>query len=373
MYASLQSHLSMNSDVHRNSLYGKAIQQWIGGDDVVMDLGAGLGILGFLAARRGAAVHFVEPEQLLEIPRQVARINGFEQCQFHRSKVEDLPPLGPVDVIISVFTGNFLLTEDLLPSLFMARDRFLAPGGRLIPHCARMVVQPVSCADYYKKNIEQYTIAKAGDITIDYRLLRQYLVNNLYYDYFSDIEYEPLGSSEYFHELDFYQATSTACDDGVVTRIDQAGTCHGWIGWFDMGLGDDWLSTSPKSAKTHWRQVFLPLQTPLDVVPGEELAFHLLRPERGDWTWTTRRGGHFQRLSTFNSGPVDIELLRKHGNQNKPLLNSRGEAARWVLERFNGSMTLDDIAHAVVLRNPELFPGREEALHWIKGLVNRFT
>lgn len=373
MYFSLTAHVNMNSDVHRNTLYGKAIAGLVKPGDVVMDLGAGLGMLGFLAASQQTTVHFVEPEQLVEIPRQVAAAHGFEQCHFHRAKVEDLPDIGPVDVITSVFTGNFLLTEDLLPSLFNARDRFLAPGGRLIPHCAKMVVQPVSCPQFYHDNIEQYSSASALGVTIDYPMMRQYLVNTLYYDYFNAIDHVCLGAPQSFHHLDFYSAISTACDDGITATIDHGGTCHGWLGWFDIGLGEEWLSTSPAANKTHWRQVFLPLREPLDVAPGDTLGFHLHRPEQGDWTWTTKRAGISQRMSTFLSGPVDLAQLRKLGNSHRPRLNAKGEAARWVLDSFTGDLSLEEICTAVLHRFPGLFASKEKVHTWVKGFVSRYS
>jgi hypothetical protein len=43
-----------------------------------------------------------------------------------------------------------------------------------------------------------------------------------------------------------------------VTLI-QAGTCHGWLSWFQMRLLDEWLSTVGKPDATHWSPVFLPL------------------------------------------------------------------------------------------------------------------
>src|SRR5690606_41767489 len=66
----------MNSDAQRNQHYGDAISAQVRPGDRVMDLGAGLGMLGFMAARRGAAVHFVEPEDILEVPRQMAAAEG---------------------------------------------------------------------------------------------------------------------------------------------------------------------------------------------------------------------------------------------------------------------------------------------------------
>ena len=147
---------SMVLDDHRNGFYRRALEQVIGPESVVMDLG--LGILGFIAASLGAKkVLMVEPKTNQEAARRIAAGNGLEhKVEFIASTAEQLLSGVKVDVITSVFTGNFLLEEDLLPSLFLARDRFLKPSGSLIPDRAVMVVVPVSMSDFYDKHINRW-------------------------------------------------------------------------------------------------------------------------------------------------------------------------------------------------------------------------
>ena len=67
-------------------------------------------------------------------------------------------------------------------------------------------------------------------------------------------------------ELDFNTATKAACDHQVDVVIEKDGLCHGWVGWFQMRLVDEWLSTSGESNATHWCPVFLPLEEPVQVL-----------------------------------------------------------------------------------------------------------
>ena len=94
------------------------------------------------AARLGARrVYLVDPEDILEVAREVVRDNGLTgvvECL--RARIEDVRLPERADVIVSVLTGNFLVTEDLLETLFFARDELLAPGGILVPSAARMEV-----------------------------------------------------------------------------------------------------------------------------------------------------------------------------------------------------------------------------------------
>ena len=110
-------------DEVRNTAYGKAIEAAVRPDSVVIDLGAGLGLHGLVAARAGARkVYLVEPEPIVEITRQVVARNGLHNVEVVAKSAEKLELPEQADLIITVFTGNFLLGEDLLPVLFAARD-----------------------------------------------------------------------------------------------------------------------------------------------------------------------------------------------------------------------------------------------------------
>lgn len=154
-YQQVQSQRSMVFDTRRNQAYLQALEKVITPDSVVLDLGAGLGILGFLAAQLGAKrVYLVEPAEVITIAADIAKANGFSdrvKCLPGKIEEVDIPEL--VDVIISVFTGNFLLQEDLLPSLFYARDKYLKPDGVMIPNAAIMESVPVFAPEIHQKNI----------------------------------------------------------------------------------------------------------------------------------------------------------------------------------------------------------------------------
>ena len=58
-------------------------------------------------------------------------------------KVEDLASLpggDQVDVIVSEWMGYCLLYESMLDSVLVARNRFLRPGGAMLPDVASMFV-----------------------------------------------------------------------------------------------------------------------------------------------------------------------------------------------------------------------------------------
>lgn len=54
-------------------------------------------------------------------------------------------------------------------------------------------------------------------------------------------------------------ATRADGDKQVEVTLTQGGTCHGWLGWFQMRLLDEWLSTAGEPDSTHWGPVFMPV------------------------------------------------------------------------------------------------------------------
>lgn len=89
---------------------------------------------------------------------QVAKVNGFLKEEVDPNSgskgrgvmtvvagmIEDLDlsmpvPVQGVDVLVSEWMGYCLLFESMLPSVLHARDRWLKPGGSILPDTARMV------------------------------------------------------------------------------------------------------------------------------------------------------------------------------------------------------------------------------------------
>jgi SAM-dependent methyltransferase len=376
-YQSVDSHRSMLFDEVRNRAYGEAIAAAVTPDSVVLDLGCGLGIHGLLAARAGARkVYMVEPEPIIELTRRVVADNGFANVELIQARAEELVLEEPVDVIVSVFTGNFLLTEDLLPSLFAARDRCLRDGGVLLPGRARMRVAPVCCEQYFDTVVGRWGQA-IPDAAIwsaqafDYSAVRPYAANTTYYDSAKNFEATLLAPPATLQELDFYTATAAEVNAELTVTVAGAGVCHGWLGWFDMDLGLQSLSTSPLSPPLHWGQVYMPLPEPATLRPGQEIGFSLQRATRGDWNWTSDIGGQRFRGSTFLDRPLDLGLLKRLGEGHKPQINQPGAAARLVLSLMDGKHSNADIARRLELQWPQRFDA-SSALELVQALVRKY-
>jgi len=146
-YAYLYHQMDMLEDSHRTGSYFNAIM-WNPGcfaGKVVLDVGAGSGILSIMAARAGAKmVYAVEATDMAAQARRIVEANGLGQTvTILQGTVETVELPCKVDVIISEWMGYFLLRESMLDSVIVARDRFLKPGGCLFPSHATLFLAPL--------------------------------------------------------------------------------------------------------------------------------------------------------------------------------------------------------------------------------------
>lgn len=115
-------------------------------DKIVLDVGAGTGILSIFAARAGAKhVYAVEYSDTAVTAREILKENGFSgKATVIQKRVEDVE-VGvdipeKVDIIISEWMGFCLLYESMLDSVLNARDRLLKLGGLMFPERARIYI-----------------------------------------------------------------------------------------------------------------------------------------------------------------------------------------------------------------------------------------
>jgi ubiquinone/menaquinone biosynthesis C-methylase UbiE len=103
--------------------------------DVLLDVGAGDGLIGFGAVERvspGGRVIFSDVSaDLMEVCRGLARSLGVdERCGFVIAGAEDLAPLDPLSVDV-VTTRAVLIYVHSKPTAFAEFFRVLRPGGRI--------------------------------------------------------------------------------------------------------------------------------------------------------------------------------------------------------------------------------------------------
>jgi SAM-dependent methyltransferase len=370
-YLVVQGQHGMAFDDRRNQFYAEALKNVITPESVVLDIGCGLGIHGLLAAQLGAKrVYMVEPEDIVAVAEEIAQANGFgDRIQCFKGRIEEVDIPEKVDVIISVFTGNFLLEEDLLPSLFYARDKYLKPGGVLVPDAAVMEAVPISAPELYAKEIEVWSNPHRGLVQDP---ARAYASHSVFY------RRKELAKAVYLAEpmdlkpVDFRTATTMDCKAEVDYTMTQAGLCHGMAGWFRMKLGDQWLSTALHEPPLHWSAAYLPLDPAVAVEVGDRMTFKVQRPPGGDWTWTVKTAQTTQQRSTFFATPRTLATFKKLAPTHQPHLNDRGQATAFILAHSDGSQTIASLGRDLLTKFPRVCPDEKQALQFVQNLMGCF-
>ncbi|KAF2534267.1 hypothetical protein F2Q70_00032129 [Brassica cretica] len=112
---------------------------------VVVDVGAGSGILSMFAALAGAKhVYAVEASEMADYARKLIAGNPLlaERITVIKGKIEDVELPEKADVLISEPMGTLLVNERMLETYVIARDRFLSPNGKMFPTVGRIHMAP---------------------------------------------------------------------------------------------------------------------------------------------------------------------------------------------------------------------------------------
>src|SRR5580765_3816031 len=148
----LNYHALMLADGLRNKLLYKAIRQSVNSETNFLDVGAGSGVWAILAAKLGAKrVVAVEIEEcLIPIIYKHAQENGVaNRIEIIHANSNDVKLRGRFDVIVSELFGNDAIGSETIKSFVHIRNRFLAPGGILIPQGLAMMAAPA----HYERSI----------------------------------------------------------------------------------------------------------------------------------------------------------------------------------------------------------------------------
>jgi len=288
-YGMLQHQQNMLQDYTRTGTYYCAIMENVVDfqGKVVMDVGAGSGILSLFAAQAGAArVYAVEASGMAKFARQLAGANASfgKAVQVLHSKVESLqlPEEQKVDVLVSEPMGTLLVNERMLETYLYARDHFLKPGGRMFPTLGRIHCGAFSDVVLYT---ELYNKGAFWQFDTFYGVDLRCLYNDAVEGYFAQVvvdAFDPsaLVSDIKTHVLDF--ATMKEEDLYNITMpldviVGSPGTVHGIACWFDVlfqgSTSQRWLSTAPGMPTTHWFQLRCVLQQPIMVLhPNTQLS-----------------------------------------------------------------------------------------------------
>lgn len=370
----------MIADSSRLETYGKAIRNVIRTGDSVLEIGCGPGVFALLACQAGARkVYAVDSEEIVHFARDLAAANGFtDRMEFIQSDSRNLKLPERVNVIISDIRGSLPFFGQAIASIEDARQRLLAPGGRLIPQRDTLKATLIEAGDFYSKLVSPWSQLSPG---LDLSPSLSLLLNGSYSSHFSSDQL--LTDPQTWALLDYSAGARPCAVADLSFSVNRAGTAHGLCMWFETELFDGiGYSSAPGSQKTVYGQVFLPWTEAVAVQPAQQISMRLqanLVGEEYIWRWETKiceaaksPARCFQQ-STFQGANFTPETLRRRAAEFVPSLSEQGSVDRWLLQAMDGKTSLQQMAQAAAQRFPAIFARWEDALHRAAELARQFS
>lgn len=350
---SLIGYGEMINDGRRMQAYLEAMKEVVRPGSVVLDIGAGTGIMSLLACQLGAGhVHSVEPDDAIQLARTMAAANGCaERVTFHQSVSTSLVLPIPADVVISDLRGVLPFFQQHIPAIIDARRRLLAPGGAMLARRDALWAAIVEDSTVYMAYAEPWLHNEYG---LDLRAGQPRVVNT-----WRKVNAKPaqlVVRPKHWATLDYRTVAESNIEAELVWTVERVGTAHGLLLWFDAELSDGVrFSNAPDQPELIYGQAFFPLEKPVALVAGDIVSVLVRADLVSDdyvWQWRTQvyaAGDHKHikahfRQSTFLGAPLSSTSLRKREAGYRPVLSVAGQVERFMLSLMDSHTTLREIA-----------------------------
>jgi len=376
---SLRDYGEMIAGHERFDAYNKAIAEAVRPGDSVLEIGCGPGIFALLACQAGARkVYAIDSEEIVHFARELAMVNGLaDRIEFVRSDSRKAQLPERVDVILSDIRGSLPFYGHAIPSIQDAKERFLIPGGRLIPRRDTLFAAIIEASDFYTKLTSPWLELSRLDLSTAVTLV----LNGIYSSYFTANQL--LTKPQNWAVLDYSASAKVSAAAALDFSVTRTGEAHGLCLWFETelleGIG---YSSGPASKKTIYGQMFLPWLEPVPVQEGRKILVSLQASLVGEeyvWRWDTkicadaRNPGRSFQQSTFHGANFTPQALHRRAADFVPSLSEEGQANRWMLQAIDGKTSLQEIAQAAAKKFPQIFPRWEDALHRAAELATQFS
>uniref|UniRef100_A0A0N5C781 type I protein arginine methyltransferase n=1 Tax=Strongyloides papillosus TaxID=174720 RepID=A0A0N5C781_STREA len=278
-YAHYGIHEEMLKDEVRTKTYRDSIYQnrHLFKDKIVLDVGAGTGILSMFAAKAGAKkVIAIEYSGIAEQTKLLVRDNRLENIitvlQAKVEDVNDLPDgIEKVDIIISEWMGYCLLYESMLNTVLYARDKWLVKGGLIFPDKCSMYITAIEDGKYKEEkifwweNVYGFDFSRIGRIAV-----KEPLVDC------ADAE-QVCTSTALIKVLDLYTITPNELNfsSNFTLKFCRKDYVHAFVIFFTTDFTKSHkpigFSTGPDAKYTHWKQTIFYTKDPIIGLRDDEI------------------------------------------------------------------------------------------------------
>jgi SAM-dependent methyltransferase len=248
---------SMLLDKARCEAYREAIFRTVKPGDVVVDLGAGTGLLSFFAAQAGARhVYAIEMSRIADAAAELIEANSLgDRITLIRKNSKNVRLPERCDVLVTETLSAFCFdTENTIEFVADARVRFLKPGARIVPASADTFLMPFSSEAFGAGRLPSLFYG------LDFQPFRKRLFAEFGLVRASGKPLVALSPPAPCYHIDFRKDTENPGKTFVPFRITADGRLDGFLGWFEARLWEGvTLSNSPYLPLTHWWQLYLPV------------------------------------------------------------------------------------------------------------------
>lgn len=271
----IEYHRTLIADRLRNQAFHDALSRVIRrGETTVADIGAGTGLIGLMAAKLGAReVMLYEAAEVAGVADAVLKANRAKGCHLmpcHSTEMDDPPR---VDVVVSETLGNYAFEENIIDTLADARQRHLKDGGIIMPARIRQFAVPV-VSDRIHRELLAWDEVGFG---LDLKPARTMSFNNAYVRSFAADELLGGGAAAKVWDTVTLGSDTKAARKGEVSwKVEAPVTVYGFAYWWEADLVEGvTLSTAPTSPRTHWEQLYFPIERPIALEAGESVLASL--------------------------------------------------------------------------------------------------
>jgi protein arginine N-methyltransferase 1 len=378
---SIHEYGDMIADAGRTEAYARALRTHVAPGSVVVDVGAGAGILTLIACQAGARrVYAIEPENIIEVARELVRANGFaDRVECIQALAADVTLAERADIIVSEVHGALPFFLQSPASLLDARDRFLKPGGVMIPSADVVMGAVVSLPEGFNRFSGPWRSLSGLDGTpAAQRALNQWGR----WPCHADALVTPPAR---WVRLDYAQRDSGNAHGTLRWTMDRSAVAHGLCFWFDCEtMPGCSFSNSPLADEHHiFGRAFFPWLAPCGLAEGDVVEVSVRADlVGGDYLWSWRTTifepdtatikSHYEQ-SQFAGMPVPADWLRKTASTFVPLPNKNAAIDGMILDQLRARVGLAEIADRVAATFPDRFPTAHKALTRVGKLAMKYS